>query len=262
MHSRFPIVAGSTLALVLAAGAHAQVACDPAGSDPIARPITDSASGFLFIYRGVDQPVLGPDELVRYKFYSNTGSGWVTPLLFRIPSPNRYEIVAIGQAAPIIGPGLYDRDFIPIVGSNVLLDGEEYTFGFVSGGLTASSATSATNTNPAAGSIAFSGYNIFTDLWSYAAPISAPTYSLGQAYGTGGQPLDSSGFAGRIYSFEFYPKCTCPGDLTGDGRLDSGDLSTFIAAFLAGQPLADITGDGQVDSGDLGSFINLFLAGC
>jgi glucose/arabinose dehydrogenase len=57
--------------------------------------------------------------------------------------------------------------------------------------------------------------------------------------------------------------CDCAADLTGDGEVDSGDLSLFVTAFLAGDAgVADLTGDGQVDSGDLGLFIQLFLAGC
>jgi hypothetical protein len=51
----------------------------------------------------------------------------------------------------------------------------------------------------------------------------------------------------------------CPVDLTGDGQVDSGDLSAFITAFLTQNPIADLTGDGQVDSGDLSFFITGFL---
>jgi hypothetical protein len=58
------------------------------------------------------------------------------------------------------------------------------------------------------------------------------------------------------------PPVDCPADLTGDGQVDSGDLSAFVVAFLSSDPSADLTGDGQVDSGDLGAFITLFLAGC
>ena len=263
-------VRGLAVATLLAGGfaggftnpAAAQVACDPIGSEPIARPFTDSAQGFVFIYRGVDQPIVGPERLVRYKFYSNTGNGWVTPLIFRVTAPDRYEVAAIGQATPIIGPGLYDRDFIPIVGSNELAADETYTFGFTARQLAPASATQATTTLNAPASIAFTGYNIFTDTWSYAAGPGSGTFSIGDVYGSGGTPLDSLGFAGRIYSFEFFPQCTCPGDITGDGRLDSGDLAAFIDAFLNNQPLADLTNDGQIDSGDLATFIQLFLAGC
>jgi hypothetical protein len=55
----------------------------------------------------------------------------------------------------------------------------------------------------------------------------------------------------------------CPGDLTGDGQVDSGDLAAFILAFIAGDAnVADLSGDGQVDSGDLQAYVNAFLAGC
>jgi hypothetical protein len=55
----------------------------------------------------------------------------------------------------------------------------------------------------------------------------------------------------------------CAADLTGDGEVDSGDLSVFVGAFLSGDAgVADVSGDGQVDSGDLSAFIVAFLAGC
>jgi hypothetical protein len=54
----------------------------------------------------------------------------------------------------------------------------------------------------------------------------------------------------------------CPAELTGDGQVDSGDLSLFIVAFLAQDALADSNCDGEVDSGDLALFIELFIAGC
>jgi hypothetical protein len=55
----------------------------------------------------------------------------------------------------------------------------------------------------------------------------------------------------------------CVADVTGDGEVDSGDLSVFVAAFLSGDAgVADVSGDGEVDSGDLSVFIVAFLAGC
>ena len=54
----------------------------------------------------------------------------------------------------------------------------------------------------------------------------------------------------------------CPAELTGDGQVDSGDLSAFINAFLVGDFVADANCDGEVDSGDLAIFIDLFVAGC
>jgi hypothetical protein len=55
----------------------------------------------------------------------------------------------------------------------------------------------------------------------------------------------------------------CVADVTGDGEVDSGDLSVFVGAFLSGDAgVADVSGDGEVDSGDLSVFIVAFLAGC
>jgi hypothetical protein len=54
----------------------------------------------------------------------------------------------------------------------------------------------------------------------------------------------------------------CAADLSGDGEVDSGDLSLYINAFIGQDLAADLTGDGQVDSGDLSVFISLFITGC
>ena len=54
----------------------------------------------------------------------------------------------------------------------------------------------------------------------------------------------------------------CPADTNGDGILDNGDIGTFIALFLAGDPAADFNNDTFLDNGDIGAFIAAFLAGC
>ena len=43
------------------------------------------------------------------------------------------------------------------------------------------------------------------------------------------------------------PSCDdCPADLTGDGELDFFDVSAFLSAFGAMDPIADFSGDGGV----------------
>jgi|GEM_PF-2684681 len=54
----------------------------------------------------------------------------------------------------------------------------------------------------------------------------------------------------------------CPPDVNNDGVVDNGDISDFIALFLAQDPAADFTGDGIIDNGDIGAFIAAFLSGC
>ena len=51
----------------------------------------------------------------------------------------------------------------------------------------------------------------------------------------------------------------CPGDLNGDGRIDSADIGLLVAAWGSCPPKgdcpADIDGDGSVDAADLGLMI-------
>ncbi len=54
----------------------------------------------------------------------------------------------------------------------------------------------------------------------------------------------------------------CPADLTGDGELDFFDVSDFLDAFGAQDPIADFTGDGEFDFFDVSDFLDAFGAGC
>lgn len=72
-------------------------------------------------------------------------------------------------------------------------------------------------------------------------------------YGTEtGQPI----FAG-CDPFE----TSCPGDLNGDGVVDSADMNTFIAWYLAGDARADINDSGDIDFLDLTFWIGTFTPG-
>ena len=55
---------------------------------------------------------------------------------------------------------------------------------------------------------------------------------------------------------------TCTPDLTGDGVLDFFDVSAFLSAYSAQDPVADFTGDGQFDFFDVSAFLNAFTVGC
>lgn len=54
----------------------------------------------------------------------------------------------------------------------------------------------------------------------------------------------------------------CVPDLNSDGNLDFFDVSAFLNAFNAGDPIADLTGDGNFDFFDVSAFLNAFNAGC
>ncbi len=54
----------------------------------------------------------------------------------------------------------------------------------------------------------------------------------------------------------------CIPDLTVDGVLDFFDVSMFLNAYNAMDPLADLTGDGVFDFFDVSAFLNAFNVGC
>lgn len=55
--------------------------------------------------------------------------------------------------------------------------------------------------------------------------------------------------------------CSLPADLTGDGQLDFFDVSAFLTAYNAQDPIADFDGDGQFTFFDVSSFLTFFSNG-
>ena len=55
---------------------------------------------------------------------------------------------------------------------------------------------------------------------------------------------------------------SCPADLTGDNVLDFFDVSAFLNAFNAQDPIADFDDNGVFDFFDVSAFLNAFNAGC
>ena len=54
----------------------------------------------------------------------------------------------------------------------------------------------------------------------------------------------------------------CQADINGDGSLDFFDVSAFLQAFIAGDPIADITHDSIFDFHDISVFLGLYATGC
>ena len=54
----------------------------------------------------------------------------------------------------------------------------------------------------------------------------------------------------------------CPADLTGDGVLNFFDISAFLNAYNAMDPIADFTNDGVFNFFDVSAFLNAYNAGC
>lgn len=58
------------------------------------------------------------------------------------------------------------------------------------------------------------------------------------------------------------PEETCAADINGDGVLNFFDVSAFVAAFSASDPIADFNGDGLFNFFDISAFVAAFTAGC
>ena len=62
--------------------------------------------------------------------------------------------------------------------------------------------------------------------------------------------------------YTFSPTVDCAPDLVEDGVLNFFDVSIFLAAFSAQDPVADFTGDGLFNFFDVSAFLTAFNAGC
>ncbi len=58
------------------------------------------------------------------------------------------------------------------------------------------------------------------------------------------------------------PPMSCPGDLTGDGGLNTNDFFLFLDLYQAGDPLADFEPGGGINSNDFFAFLVAYQAGC
>ncbi len=54
----------------------------------------------------------------------------------------------------------------------------------------------------------------------------------------------------------------CPPDINNDSELNFFDVSAFLAAFAAADPIADFTGDGAWNFFDVSAFLSAFADGC
>jgi len=84
----------------------------------------------------------------------------------------------------------------------------------------------------------------------------------------GNLDLHSGLFGGNIRSvlngiqIEQLGQQSCLPDLNNDGVLNFFDVSAFLNAFTAQDPIADITADGLFNFFDVSAFLNAFSAGC
>ncbi|MDF1870795.1 MAG: GC-type dockerin domain-anchored protein [Phycisphaerales bacterium] len=75
--------------------------------------------------------------------------------------------------------------------------------------------------------------------------------------------LDQSLLSGSLSAmWEIESENACPADLNGDGNLNFLDVSEFLAAFGAMDPVADFNGDTMFNFLDVSAFLSAFGAGC
>lgn len=94
------------------------------------------------------------------------------------------------------------------------------------------------------------------DLFGRSVSIHNKTIGIGAI---GNDDLSFS--AGIAYSFSV-PSDICPADFTDDLILNFFDISAFLTAFSANDPIADLSGDGSFDFFDVSAFLAAFSAGC
>lgn len=84
--------------------------------------------------------------------------------------------------------------------------------------------------------------------------------SSGQLIAGAYRDRETADEAGAAYQFLLPGECAA--DINNDGMLDFFDVSSFLSAFNAADPIADINQDGLFDFFDVSIFINEYNAGC
>jgi hypothetical protein len=74
-------------------------------------------------------------------------------------------------------------------------------------------------------------------------------------------PADEA-YSVAMYIGHYEDAVSCPADLNGDGMLNFFDVSAFLGAFSAMDPVADFNGDGMFNFFDVSAFLGAFTAGC
>ena len=108
-------------------------------------------------------------------------------------------------------------------------------------------------------SVVGSGFDASTGTYYWTAPdvgTSDGRLRLVIRDGDGNESFDDSDVSFTITG------SVCIADLTGDGVLNFFDVSVFLNAYTAMDPVADFTGDGVYDFFDVSAFLNAFNAGC
>lgn len=98
--------------------------------------------------------------------------------------------------------------------------------------------------------------------WTFDASEVGTAIAFGDLNADGRNDL-AIGYSGDTCVRVFFAQVpACVADLTGEGTLDFFDVSAFLNAYNAMDPIADFTGEGVFDFFDVSAFLNAFNAGC
>lgn len=75
-------------------------------------------------------------------------------------------------------------------------------------------------------------------------------------------PRDNALFDGTIFTVTILNPDSCPADINDDSELDFLDISSFLSAYTAFDPIADLTCDGEYDFLDISLFLDSYTSGC
>jgi len=99
---------------------------------------------------------------------------------------------------------------------------------------------------------------VYSQSFGFSVAISGSTAFVG-AKGDN----DAGNGAGSAYVFnDIFDSTSCPADLNEDDSLNFLDVSAFLAAFKAQDPLADFEPDGSYNFLDVSAFLAAYAAGC
>ncbi len=168
-----------------------------------------------------------------------------------VPSSNNFQFLTIGSTHGTIGPppggieppiwffvGLIDEPAM----WNVALTGAEIVDVYLNG------------VNPTSPGLV--GY------WAFNEGSGQVVGDLSSAGNDGF--LGANGDPGGDDADPTWVSCNCPGDVSGDGMLDGGDIQRFVACFVAtgiNCDCADVNNIPGLDPGDVTAFVSDLLAG-
>lgn len=113
-----------------------------------------------------------------------------------------------------------------------------------------------------AGWIANSGFDFLSNQVLGGLP-SADNIGPRDADGDGTNDLDFNAIDGTQFVNLTNPDVpSCPADLTGDGMLNFFDVSAFLTAYNAMDPVADFNDDSMFNFFDVSAFLSAYNAGC